>query len=535
MKLYGLYYNFITLYLFLINLIIITKSQSFFNYTERNLNETFSQNGSPLIADIKTYDDGTILVHIVRFDSTQTIDCSRFHGMSLEQQIHIRIIHLNGTVKEIEPDLKLHPINYCLFNNAKYKFNKFNNVVVYLKDTNYQKNNARIFRDIINPITIYPLQKQFILVTYIKTTNSSYLTSFDEWGEIIDWNGKSRSSIRLGIWDNSAIQLNVNQKLGFLRFANVNSHLIGLKQYSVDNFGNLTQLINDSIRSYTFPFFPIAKMPTGDNGYAIVVTFTVESNSVNSFIQNGELYLIFIPYNKAANNNGPKLFYKITQPNIINSAYCNIDPFAEGIYCTVSDNSSHYTRIRLSSSKISGLPTFTAISDLPNITGLFQQGWETKAMPFGGYILDVTAHDDNDNNTYHYIYAYDDFNTLITSNSSGPYLTNFLGANAIIRNNTFLLASPHTNENSWSLLTIQLPKVRQDNGYDNVLIKKTVPSINATVNSSTTALSITFKDRLVLSTGNITIYKASDNSIRQRVSGKMQDFCKIDPDGFTVN
>ncbi|CAG8511464.1 10522_t:CDS:2, partial [Dentiscutata heterogama] len=121
--------------------------------------------------------------------------------------------------------------------------------------------------------------------------------------------------------------------------------------------------------------------------------------------------------------------------------------------------------------------------------------------------------------------------------SPGPFFTNYLGANAITSNNTFLLASPYTiDNNSWSLLTIPLPSVHnKDFGYDNTLINKTIPSINAIVNSSTTILNVTFVYHIALSTGNITIYKASDNSIRQRVSVTMYEFCKINPDGYTVS
>ncbi|CAG8705014.1 5444_t:CDS:2, partial [Dentiscutata heterogama] len=75
-------------------------------------------------------------------------------------------------------------------------------------------------------------------------------------------------------------------------------------------------------------------------------------------------------------------------------------------------------------------------------------------------------------------------------------------------------------------------------GYNNVLISQTIPSINATVNSSTTYLNISFNDLIALSTptsnitSNITIYKASDNSIRQRISATMDNFCNISE--FTV-
>ncbi|RIB06965.1 hypothetical protein C2G38_2215715 [Gigaspora rosea] len=90
-------------------------------------------------------------------------------------------------------------------------------------------------------------------------------------------------------------------------------------------------------------------------------------------------------------------------------------------------------------------------------------------------------------------------------------------------NNTFLLASQYTTNNaSWSLLTIQLPNDYAV--YDNLFIKETIPPINANVSSSMTTLNITLITNAILSTGNITIYKDSDNSIRQRVSTTMNKF-----------
>ncbi|KAF0501475.1 hypothetical protein F8M41_020003 [Gigaspora margarita] len=182
-------------YLFFCLLIKLTKSQQiqykYFNYTESELGD---QNTPPLIADIKTYNDGTILVHIIRNESKQTDECSIIQGMSLEQKLRIRLIFLNGTVKEIDPKLKLDPINYCLLNN------------------------------VVNPITVYPLQKPFILITYVNATNCSDPKSYRECGEVIDWDGISRSNMCFdGAWVNSTIQLNLNQKLGFLRCALVSN------------------------------------------------------------------------------------------------------------------------------------------------------------------------------------------------------------------------------------------------------------------------------------------------------------------------
>ncbi|CAG8560935.1 297_t:CDS:2, partial [Dentiscutata heterogama] len=180
------------------------------------------QNAPPLIAGIKTYDDGTILVQIIRNESTQSGDCSKIGRMSLEQKLYIRLIFLNGTVKEIDPNLNLHPINYCLLdiNSTKYKINKLDNKVIYLNDT--KSNKLRILHNLVNPITIFPLQKPFILVTFVRTNNPSDLTTYEECMRVIDWDGNIRGKKCLdpfdGAWINSTIQLNANKKLGFIRF-----------------------------------------------------------------------------------------------------------------------------------------------------------------------------------------------------------------------------------------------------------------------------------------------------------------------------
>ncbi|RIB12207.1 hypothetical protein C2G38_2201284 [Gigaspora rosea] len=116
--------------------------------------------------------------------------------------------------------------------------------------------------------------------------------------------------------------------------------------------------------------------------------------------------------------------------------------------------------------------------------------------------------------------------------SPSPFLTNYFEANVIMDNNTFLLALQYTTNNaSWSLLTIQLPNDYGLSyaGYDNLFIKETISPINANVSSSTTTLNIT-----ILSTGNITIYKVSDNSVRQRVSTTINEFCKLDDTFYVI-
>ncbi|RIB28423.1 hypothetical protein C2G38_2157943 [Gigaspora rosea] len=481
------------------------------------------QNTPPLIADIKTYDDGTILVHVIRNESIQTDD-----------------------FREIDPNLKLDPINYCLLksDSTEYKINRLNNIVIYLNDT--KKNNTNVLHNLVNPITVYPLQKPFILVTYVKTKISFDPTTYEECGEVIDWDGISRSKLcfDFGVWINSSIQLNANKKLGFLRCALNSSYAWQMRQYSIDDSGKLTHLTNlGEIYNVANLLYSqcslVTIVSTVDNGYLAIFNYTGKSYNDNSLSPLGGLFAIFInysqtSYNKTQDNYDDDInyIYQITQPNIIiNSVYCDVSGrFIICMVSIISNNATGYVQIYLKSSG-------NVIKLLTNVTNQTQQGLRAKTMPFGGYILGVTAYDDNDNNTYHYIYTYDDYNVQIPLKLPGPFLTNYFGVNTITQNNTFLLASPYTNDNiSWSLLTISLPSVNDDHGYDNIMINKTIPSINAIVNSSIFFFSISFNYPIVLSatTSNITIYKTSDNSIRQRIS-TMHGFCNISPDEHTVS
>ncbi|CAG8453829.1 2566_t:CDS:2 [Dentiscutata heterogama] len=82
-------------------------------------------------------------------------------------------------------------------------------------------------------------------------------------------------------------------------------------------------------------------------------------------------------------------------------------------------------------------------------------------MPFGRYILDAANYNQIYNKSYHYIYSYDEYSIPVILDSKGTFITNTFGVNALLYNNTFLLASPYTNNinTSWSLFTIPLTKV----------------------------------------------------------------------------
>ncbi|CAG8439354.1 1378_t:CDS:2 [Dentiscutata heterogama] len=472
-------YNFVKLYSFLISLcllIISTKSQTF-NYTE-STSGTLFPNTQPQIVDIEAYDDGTTLVHIIRHDPTKS------QGYCLEQILRIRVIQLNGTVNEINLDLKLDPVNYCLITKGGI-----------LK----------------NPIKIYPLQKPFILISYVRTTNSSNLTTYEDWGDVIDLNGNNLSSIFFGpsyidpagYWNPvGTIKQNINKKLGFLRVDSVNQGNLQLtrwQQYSVDEFGKLSpmKMTNDNVSISSNEVSTMTIFSTVDSGYALVHGSCKNDSNAKLLAVRCTLTANFISYNQTFKNRQFTLYELSSQNTSFKGVYCDIVSIGVGHICTISvsypnitNNSAvdtEFVRVHFLSS--GSVLSTTVISNLPNLAGIPKYGWRVKTMPFGGYILDAT------------------------SDSRSPFITNSWGVNTLLYNNNFLLASPYTNNKntSWSF----------------------------TVNSSTTTISIVFYDPVMISddltAGFVTIYQTSTNNIRQKISPAMNNYYQISSDRKTVN
>ncbi|RIB25740.1 hypothetical protein C2G38_2066781 [Gigaspora rosea] len=399
-------------------------------------------------------------------------------------------------------------------------------------------------KNLINPITIYPLQKPFVLITYVNTTNSFDPKSYDECGTVIDWDGniKSEMCFDSGSWNDSTIQLNANKKRGFIRFSrnkayeeNGNSWNSWLwQQYSVDKQGNMTNstnlinLPNISYEDSNMDYSLITIVPTVEDGYLAIFNYTNPHFSIAPRIG---LCAIPISYNN------PKFSQKIIifqaeQP--INSISCDqTDSF---IYCIVSIHFINETFNGMIYEQIQVYPSGNAFTNQGIYSDQHSLSLRTKTTSFCDLIFDATEYNNTDENVYYNIYYYNNASESRLEQLNSFIITNYFSVNAVTQNNTFLLASPNTIDNiSWSLLTISLPN-SNDYIYDNVFINKTIPSINDTVSSSTTLLNITFNIPVALSapTSYITIYKASDKRIRQRISTTMHNYLNISSDGLSI-
>ncbi|CAG8813042.1 3246_t:CDS:2, partial [Racocetra persica] len=152
-------------------------------------------NQPPRVIDIKSYDDGTAVVQIIRRNTSATPSA----GVCVESLLSLRIIHLNGSVTEIDADLGIQYLNYC-------------------------------FRSVFStPIRVYPLFNDLILLTYTNATNEGDTSTYYEWG-------MSYVNPATNVWvpNNAAIKMNIDPRHGFLRFSQVTrQNYSEWKQYDV--------------------------------------------------------------------------------------------------------------------------------------------------------------------------------------------------------------------------------------------------------------------------------------------------------------
>ncbi|CAG8605525.1 11274_t:CDS:2, partial [Dentiscutata heterogama] len=387
-----------------------------FTYTESTQNTTSPQS-QPYAIDIQFYDDGTSLIHLVRNNNTE--HC-------FEPILRIRIIHLNGSVTEINTNLNLDSVNYCLFNDTG---------------------------KMVNPISIRPLKKPFILVSYMNTTNSEY---WEEWGAVLNWDGEILSSISitssipLESPKKSLIEININKELGFLR-AVVFVDFINATQYSVDANGNLSLLSAGILLSYNTTIF--TSLTTADEGYLILyVTYKNQDDFLSPL---GGLYASFVAYNKTFSNpsDNPILLFQITRPHMkINAVHCDAH-FGFCYYCVASiiyNNTVYYEEI-IFCQETSII--FNQLHRIPNETNV---PWSVSSTPVGGYIFSAVV----DTTCFIYIYDIDHYLNYAKVNLT-YFNTTSIGAYSILKNNNTLLFSlrdTNSKNTTWSLLAVQLPK-----------------------------------------------------------------------------
>ncbi|CAG8806305.1 26373_t:CDS:2, partial [Racocetra persica] len=174
-------------------------ASSFTNFTYQ---ESKSSSVIPRIWKPYVYKDGTLLVRIIRRDAANSIN----NKVCLQQILSLRIIYPNGTVTELDVDLKIQSFNYCLIAASPQN---------------------------LEAIHLYPLETGYFLVKYFNATNVNDYSTYEEWIMLVNWNGVMLSKAFLGRafitpagqWDplQTTIRVNISPEKGFLRLSAISN------------------------------------------------------------------------------------------------------------------------------------------------------------------------------------------------------------------------------------------------------------------------------------------------------------------------
>ncbi|CAG8460333.1 19691_t:CDS:2 [Gigaspora margarita] len=311
----------------------------------------------PRILNIAHYQDSpTAVVRIARenYVSGNRIRC-------FERRLLIRVIQANGTIIEInfENIEEIQDINYCL---------------VYVVNNPLPK----------QPINVYPLFEQYILVTYTHATNTSDNTTFTDRGLVFDWGGNIISRLDFGPsylqpntswYPNEYIVNNITPKKGFLRLSttkvnNVNAFV--WRQYGYDGNGIFSLLSNDTVPNLNFVSFQITVFPTLNDGYAIVYANSTNIVSTSDpltaqFTAKAGIYAILLTYNQTKTSERVVL-YEMNTPNVtFTELRCSVDYVSIGHSCIALvqqtvQATSNFTYYNISTTTVTATRTTTIVS-----------------------------------------------------------------------------------------------------------------------------------------------------------------------------
>ncbi|CAG8708201.1 19983_t:CDS:2, partial [Rhizophagus irregularis] len=381
----------------------------------------------PHVWDARTYDDGTVVVRII--------------GNCSYEMFSLRIINTDGTI--VIKDIKLEGVqqfNYCF----KYKNN--------------------------NDIIKYELiRKNQILVLYYNATDVDDVNTYEEYGIIIDFDGKIYDKTSFGKFkftDQVEVELNIDREKGFIVVKYSEDEASTWQQYKVDSDGK---------------FIALAKGVIDNN-------VTIDNSAIFPTNQYSEL--------------------------IYSSVFCGFNYVRVGQTCslitTKSRNGNYNIKINFLSSGSIVLSSnihynFPVISNMTIVL---------RNLPFGGYLVSSSTKAQN----FLYIFLFTENGTSISLQS------NIVGNYLILPNNTVLFSRIGMNSNSynsWNFDVIDVPKSVDDNGYLNANIISTYPEINSSVGLGINNISINYNHPIELSDGRLLIYQLLDDQtilLRQNIS-----------------
>ncbi|GBC33491.2 hypothetical protein GLOIN_2v1886197 [Rhizophagus irregularis DAOM 181602=DAOM 197198] len=477
------------IFLSIITLVTLPIKSNVITFTEKETTEF-------QVADILKYGDNTIVLQIVRNLSG---------GNCFETKISFRVIYPNGTIIPIDlsmEELEIQSFNFCTV-------------------------------DGFNPITLKAIE-----------TKKGILNSKTLMGpSLID-----SSNNNTWVPQQSFIYPNVNNEQGFLYFAILSSGLndvnsnYNVSQWIINEdgiFSNIAAMV------LTLQMRP-AIVSTVDGGYMFIYpNFTTSQDPYSS--QNG-LYAMYCGYGSNKMRKQVILYTFIMELNIIGLNCVIISNSEVGQICLIiiEPNSTDPNPIPffIQVNYFSGGSVFDVkhVDATPptsiGINELTDPQFIITPLPFGGYFYSVVQTTNMSSDIWGYVL--DENGNFNRWNLSYPTLSDSNASPQLLTNNTLVMLQPIVGQN-WSLIATDLYKIHEDNGYDNMFIRNTSPTIHQTITArETNPLKITYTIPIGLSNGTITIFQSNGSSnpgiVRQTINGlNNQNYVTLDNDTVSID
>ncbi|CAI2174881.1 4215_t:CDS:2, partial [Funneliformis geosporum] len=455
-----------------------------------------------------SYDDGTILL---RF-SPPSNNCK-------ESKLFLRLIHLDGSIKELNIDVSRIPLdNFCLLDNNRVSDTSFLPSLNDLTTTN--PNN--LIKDYIK---VYALSPGYIMVTYY----CGLSLNFNLCGMTINWDGTILNVKDLGdACTDSEIVRNINS-VGFLWLCHKQgSDQLNWQKFNIpDDSGSFESLASGSLMNVNkFTRNLTQFFATEDGGYGIVMA-QYQAKSDAEFIPPWTIHIAFIP-STSNTLKGPFQIYSQTTENVrrLDIYKCNIAYYSYGYSCIIhiirSSGQKVFVNIDfLSSGSILNTTEFTIDDEAVGSTvNVFV--WDVLSLYFGGLII-ITENPSN--NDIHGI-IYSNRGTFYSDWDMPADQYQFTKNVGVFPNNTIWVIA--NDGNKWTLVTSSLfssySTIQGGNsmipggpgGYGNAFVGSTIPSINSIVTlMSTQKLQIKYTNHIQLSNGNLSIIDVNNKVVRQ--------------------
>ncbi|CAG8527285.1 6538_t:CDS:10 [Funneliformis mosseae] len=516
------FYNFILVFatLTIISFAILPiKSQNIFTYED--IPSVNASDSTPTIFKLVSYDDNTIVVHIIRPDLSYPIEKGI---LWVDKYLSLRTIYPNGSVVPVDIKLDIQDFNYCIL------------------DINGSQ---------ASPIRIYPIRSNFLIVTYAETTNLTDPLSYTDWAMVVDLNGNIYSKISFGPsfvdvatnqWypDRAKIFANFDPDKGFIRYTPVTGSTNTIwQQYIVTEAGEINLLAQDNIPFKNNLSLLSNVIPMVDSKYAIVFANSTDVDTIDSpLTSRGGVYIIILDYSLAIKREPAVLYQTQIQGIKFINIDCSVSYVGIGQTCIVTSESTIRAEKKLYL-KIDFLSSGTVINVLPLMndiqTNPLIDQYNIASLPYGGYLLSGLGTSDGQNIVAGYLLG--DNGESFPWNLPINTVTNFIGASKVLRNNTYVLAQLGEKPN-WSLVTTELKKfeLERDHGYDNFHIDTTSPVLDEKIALDIESLKIIYYNEVDLSVGLIKIFHENGN-LRQIIPGTNDTFVTQNVDGnlTTVN